>query len=249
MLTRPTCVRTIRPFATLADPLPKTTMNRSSFRFFSASPLSSVLAPALTLAIGGFIAGSAFFAGSAQALRPVVLAAPPSAIGVVNMAVLFDRLNEAAEWDVKLKNLEAKFSNEVAARRVVLETMAKEIEQMPEGPDRETKLDAMRLSRLQAESWGGMKELELDRERSLKWQAIYRAVREGAARLADSEKFDMIVVDDSKIEIQTQRAKDAPPLEAQAKAQITQLRVLNAGKSIDVTEKLIVQINNNRSKT
>ena len=88
-----------------------------------------------------------------------------------------------------------------------------------------------------------------DRERSLKWQAIYRAVREGAARLADSEKFDMIVVDDSKIEIQTQRAKDAPPLEAQAKAQITQLRVLNAGKSIDVTEKLIVQINNNRSKT
>ena len=92
-----------------------------------------------------------------------------------------------------------------------------------------------------------LKELELDRERSLKWQAVYRAVREGAAKLAENERLDMIVVDDSKIELQTQRAKDAPPLETQAKSQISQLRVLYAGKSIDVTEKLIVQINNSRS--
>ena len=205
-------------------------------------------AATLAIVLGASIASIGFLAGNADARRPIVLAAAPTAIGVVNMATVFDRLNEAAEWDVKIKTLESKFGDELQTRRTTIETMGKEIEAMPEGAAKETKLDTLRLTRLQAESWGDMKQLELDRERSLKWQAIYRAVREGSSKLAESEKLDMIVVDDSKIEIQTQRSKDAPPLETQAKAQITQLRVLHAGKSIDVTEKLIVQIHNTRSK-
>ena len=111
---------------------------------------------------------------------------------------------------------------------------------------RSQKIDMLRLKKLQAEQWGVMKELELDRERSLKWQSVYRAVREGAAKLAEAEKFDLIMVDASRIEISTQRAKDAPPLETQAKSQISALRILHAAKTIDVTEKLIVQINNSR---
>lgn len=199
------------------------------------------------VAIAASLAGIGFLAGSAEARRPTLLAAPPAALGVVNMATVFDRLNEAAEWDVKLKNLEAKFGEEMQSKRKEFEGGMKELEAMPEGADKEKRLDAMRLKRLQAEQWAMLKELELDRERSLKWQAVYRAVREGAAKLAENERLDMIVVDDSKIELQTQRSKDAPPLETQAKSQISQLRVLYAGKSIDVTEKLIVQINNNRS--
>ena len=92
-----------------------------------------------------------------------------------------------------------------------------------------------------------MKELELDREKSLKWQAVYRSVREGAARLAEAERYELIVVDDSKIELQVQRSKDAPPLEVQVKSQIAQIRVLHSAKTVDVTEKLVVQINNARA--
>ena len=92
-----------------------------------------------------------------------------------------------------------------------------------------------------------MKDLELDRERSLKWQSIYRSVRDGAAKLAADEKYELVVVDDSKLDIQPQRSKDAPPLEVQVKSQIAQIRVLHSAKSVDVTEKLIVQINNARA--
>lgn len=200
----------------------------------------------LLVATAAGIAGAALLAPRAEALRPAFLFAPPTAIGVVNMPTLFDRLDEAAEWDVKIKNLEAKFSEELVARRSELEKLAKELEPLPEGEDRERRLDALRLKRLQAEQWSVMKDLELDRERSLKWQSVYRAVREGAAKLAEAEKFDLIMVDDSRIEISTQRAKDAPPLETQAKSQISALRILHAAKTIDVTEKLIVQINNSR---
>ena len=196
------------------------------------------------LAIGAAIASIGFFAGNAEARRPVILAAPPTAVGTVNMAVVFDKLAEAAEWDVKIKGLEARVGEELKARKRELEDLSKEVKDMPEGAAKEAKIDSARLKQLQAEQWGVMKELELDRERSLKWQAVYRSVREGAAKLAESEKYDLIVIDDSKIEIQVQRDKNAPPLEAQAKGQISQLRVLYAGRMLDVTEKLVVQINN-----
>jgi hypothetical protein len=110
-------------------------------------------------------------------------------------------------------------------------------------------MDALRLARLQAEQWSQLKELEVDRERSLKWQAIYRSVREGAKKLAETEGYGLIVVDDSRIEITTQRGQNAPPLETQVKGQIASLRVLYAGKMVDVTEKLVVQLDNERSTT
>jgi len=193
------------------------------------------------------VAGAVLLAPRAEALRPAFLAAPPTPVGVVNMASLFDRLDEAAEWDVKIKNLEAKFSEELQSRRAELEKLAKEIEPLPEGEDREKRLDGLRLKRLQAEQWSVMKDLELDRERSLKWQSIYRAVREGAAKLASEEKYELVLVDDSKLEIQPQRSKDSPPLEVQVRSQIAQIRVLHAAKTVDVTEKMIVLINNARA--
>ena len=201
----------------------------------------------LLVASAAALAGAVLLAPRAEALKPAFLAAPPTAIGVVNMAALFDRLDEAAEWDVKIKNLEAKFTEELVARRSDLEKLGKEVEAMPEGEERERKLDALRLKRLQAEQWSVMKDLELDRERSLKWQSIYRSVRDGAAKLAADEKYELVVVDDSKLDIQPQRSKDAPPLEVQVKSQIAQIRVLHSAKSVDVTEKLIVQINNARA--
>ena len=173
--------------------------------------------------------------------------APPSAIGVVDMATVFDRLEESAEWDVKIKALEARASEEMQRRRAELEGLGKELEAMSDGPEKEAKLDSLRLKRLQIEQWAGFKELEVDRESSLKWQAVYRAVREGAQKLADAEKYDLIIVDDSRVDIRTQRAQNAPSLTQQPQAQIAQLRVLYSGRSVDVTEKLIVQINNARS--
>ncbi len=198
----------------------------------------------LAFAIGASVAASAFIASSADARRTVVLAAPPSSIGVVDLKAVFDLLPESAEWDVKVQSLEAKFSDEVRARKAELEQLAKEIEAMAEGPAREAKLDAARLRKLQIEQWAGFKDLELDRERSLKWQAIYRLVRDAAKQLAIDEKYDLVLVDDSNVEVRTQRGQNAPPLETQAQSQISQIRVLYAGKTIDVTQKIIVQVKN-----
>ena len=197
--------------------------------------------------IGSAVALAGFLAGSAEARRNIPFFAPPAAIGVVDMATVFDKLEESAEWDVKIKALQARAGEEMNRRKAELEGAAKEVEAMSDGPEKEAKLDGLRLKRLQTEQWVGLKELEVDREMSLKWQSVYRSVREGAKKLAEAEKYDLVVVDDSRIEIRTQRAQNAPGLAAQAQSQISQLRVLYAGRTVDVTDKLVVQINNTRS--
>lgn len=196
---------------------------------------------------GSAIAAAAFLVGSADARRPATLVAPPASIGVVDLAAVFDRLAESADWDLRIKELEARSIDDLRARNAALEASAKELEAMADGPEKEAKLDALRLKRLQAQEWTNLVKLEVDREKSLKWQAVYRSVREGAKRLAETEGYDLVIVDDSKIEVRTQRGQNAPPLEAQAQNQISALRVLFAGKTVDVTEKLVVQINNMRS--
>jgi Skp family chaperone for outer membrane proteins len=203
--------------------------------------------PFAAFALGSAVALAAFLAGTAEARRSHSMLAPPSSIGVVDMATVFDKLEESAEWDVKIKTLEARATEEMSKRRAELETLSKEVEALSEGAEKEAKLDSLRLKRLQIEQWAGFKELEVDRETSLKWQAVYRSVREGAKKLAESEKYDLIIVDDSRVELRTQRAQNAPSLAAQAQGQIAQLRVLHAARTVDVTEKLIVQINNARS--
>ena len=57
-------------------------------------------------AIGAAIALAGFLVGSADARRLPAFLAPPSAIGVVDMATVFARLEESAEWDVRLKALQ-----------------------------------------------------------------------------------------------------------------------------------------------
>jgi Skp family chaperone for outer membrane proteins len=212
--------------------------------FFLSFDRRSTLA---ALCAGAAVATLGFLGTSAQATRPIVIPAPPTSVGTVDLARLFDSLAAAKEWDVRIKELEAKAMDEGRAKKSALDASVKEVEAMAAGPERETRMDTLRLARLQAEQWSQLKELEVDRERSLKWQAIYRSVREGAKKLAEAEGYGLIVVDDSRIEITTQRGQNAPPLEAQAKSQIASLRVLYAGKSIDVTEKLRVQLDNDRT--
>lgn len=201
----------------------------------------------VALSAAAAISLAGYLAGSAEALRPAFLRAAPSAVGVVDMATVFDRVDDAADWDLRIRELEARSQDELRVRRGELEAMAKEVEAMAAGPEKDAKVDSFRLRNLQLEQWAGLRQLEVDRERSLKWQAVYKSVREAAKRLAETEGYDLVLVDDSRIEIRTQRGQNAPGLEAQAQSQIAQLRVLYSSRTVDVTEKIIVQINNARA--
>jgi Skp family chaperone for outer membrane proteins len=102
------------------------------------------------------------------------------------------------------------------------------------------------LMRLRFEEWGRLKQLELDRERSLKWQTLYRAIREEVARLAQSEGFELVVVNDGVGPISVSRELEMSQ-ERQVRMQIEGRQILFAADATDITEQLVVRMNNARA--
>jgi len=168
----------------------------------------------------------------------------PARVAVVDLVKVIERLNERSDWEVQIAALGKKIQEEFASRRKAIEDMAKQMEQAADA-ERNSIRDRVAFEQLQFEQWEQIKKIEVDRERALMWQSMYRNVRSESQKLADAEGYDIILVNDGVGEIQLQR-ESKTPLEAQAQEQIVRRRVLYAAKTVDVTDQLVVRMNNAR---
>jgi Skp family chaperone for outer membrane proteins len=196
---------------------------------------------ALAAAAGG--AAIAAFAGQATATARTAPA--PTRVAVVDLVKVIERLDERSDWEVQISALGKKVQEEFASRRKAIETMADELEKASEA-DRTALRDKIAFEQLRFEQWEQIKKIEIDRERALMWQSMYRNIRTESQKLADAEGWDIVMVNDGVTEIQLQRESKSP-LEQQAQEQIVRRRVLYAGKSTDVTDQLVVRMNNARA--
>lgn len=171
------------------------------------------------------------------------MAAPPVAVATVDVAKVFDKLNENADWQIQIRTLAASYTEELRARQSELEKLLKELEAMTDAGQRAALADDIAMKRLRLEEWARLKQGEVDRERSLMWQSMYRSIRDEARKVADSEGYQLVLVDDSQTEVRASREIKAP-LEEQVKQQIASLRILYAAPSIDISDKVVVRINN-----
>jgi outer membrane protein len=169
------------------------------------------------------------------------MAAPPVAVATVDVAKVFDKLNENADWQIQIRNLASSYGEELRARQSELEKLLKELEAVTEPARRNELADDIAMKRLRLEEWARLKQGEVDRERSLMWQSMYRAIRDEARKVAESEGYQLVVVDDSQTEVRPSREVKAP-LEEQVKQQIASLRMLYAAPTIDISDKVVVRI-------
>lgn len=174
------------------------------------------------------------------------MAAPPVAVATVDVAKVFDKLNENADWQIQIRTLATSYGEELRARQAELEKLLKELEALTDPARRNELADDIAMKRLRLEEWARLKQAEVDRERSLMWQSMYRSIREEARKVAESEGYQLVVVDDSQTEIRPNREVKAP-LEEQVKQQIASLRILYAAPTIDISDKVVVRINNLKS--
>lgn len=75
------------------------------------------------------------------------------------------------------------------------------------------------------------------------WQSIYRNLREESAKLAESEGYDYIIVNDGVNNIVTSREVKMP-MSQQVLEQIGRRQIIFASPTTDVSDKLIVKMNN-----
>ena len=77
-------------------------------------------------------------------------------------------------------------------------------------------------------------------------EALLRNLRSEAAKLAEAEGFDYIVIDDGSEDLPTSREMKMS-LEGQVLDQFQRRRMLYANPAYDLTDKLIVRMNNARA--
>jgi Skp family chaperone for outer membrane proteins len=188
--------------------------------------------------------GQALALRTAVAANTAALVAPPTAVAVVDVAKVLDSIKANARWNVQIDQLRASAQAEQAARNDDIKRMQETLKNTTDPTQRTALIDELALKQLRAEEWGKLKLMEIDRERSLMWQAMYRSVRAEAANVAKSEGYQLVLVDDSATELRTMDQQNMSR-ETQIQQQIGMLRVLHVDRpAVDITEKVIVRINN-----
>lgn len=164
----------------------------------------------------------------------------------VSLARLIDKLQERQEFEMQIGAMRNQFMEEANARKKKLEAGLKEVEAMPDTPERQAKLEPLIVEQLELEQWANSRMSDVDRERSLMWRSIYRNLRSEAGKLAEAEGYDYIIIDDGSDDLPTNR-EIKMPLEQQVLEQLQRRRTLFASPAHDLTDKLIVRMNNARA--
>ena len=195
---------------------------------------------AVTAGTAALLATSAF--GTA---RPVA-ANQGTRTASVSLVRLIDKLQERQEFEMQIAAMRNQFQEEANASKKNLEAGLKEVEAMPDTPERQAKLEPLIVEQLELEQWANSRMTDVDRERSLMWRSIYRNLRSEAGKLAEAEGYDYIIIDDGSDDLPTNR-EIKMPLEQQVLEQLQRRRVLFASPAHDLTDKLIVRMNNARA--
>jgi Skp family chaperone for outer membrane proteins len=179
--------------------------------------------------------------------------APAFPVATVDLARVFDKATERSDFDVQMSMLQKQIQDELAARQKAFNEDAKKLKDMADPAQAAARAaleDRLRLDEIRLREWVRSKQMEIDREKALAFQKIYRSLRDECAKLAQDEGYQLIMVNDSVREIRTRPAnEDQRPQEVQVQEQIGDRKVLFAAKSVDVTEKLILRMNNARQST
>ena len=191
--------------------------------------------------------GAAAAIASRSADATARMAPAPTRVATVDLVKVIERLNERSDWEVQITALGKKIQDEYTTRRKSLEELAKKMDAAPEG-ERAGMRDKLAFDQLTLQQWETIKKVEVDRERALMWQSMYRNIRAESQKMADADGWDVVMVNDGVTEIQLQR-DSKQPLEAQAQEQIVRRRVLFASKTTDVTDQLVVRMNNAHGAT
>ena len=198
------------------------------------SPTQTVIiASLIAFGLGSFAWGVSRPVAPAQATR----------IGSIDLGRVLDKLQEKSDWEVQIAALQNQMRDEADSRKKRLEAEKQQASATTDQAEQQRIAEQVVLEGLQLEQWATLKGAELDRENSLMWQSIYRNLREESAKLAESEGYDYIIVNDGVNNNVTSREVKMP-MSQQVLEQIGRRQIIFASPTTDVSDKLIVKMNN-----
>lgn len=152
---------------------------------------------------------------------------------------------QRGEMEIELTQMSNRFELELKTRKEQIEVRARESDAITDPQERGSLRDGLALEQLQLKEWATTKQMETDREQALRWEGLYRTIVSEADKLAQSEGYQYVLVYDGTADFQRDR-RNQISLAQQVVEQISRRRVLYAAKTDDLTEKLILRMNNVR---
>jgi len=176
---------------------------------------------------------------NASASTPVVV--------TINLSKVMSGLQQRSEAQAVLDKLGKELQAEDEQFKKELEAWDgkyKEFKDKPANdPGRMKVEEDAALALLRYKAWQRYSFERVDTEKSLQMRELNRAIKRELARLCDANGYDIVLANDSDRELTLNREMQVPA-EQQVLQQIAAQRVLHARKSVDVTDALIVQMNN-----
>jgi Skp family chaperone for outer membrane proteins len=170
-------------------------------------------------------------------------AAPPTAIAVVNLEKLYTGVKMTDDWRLHLNQLKVKMDDERKRKDDALKERRDALEKIADPVQKQQEADEFAMAMLQAEEWVKLQQGELDREQAFGLEDFIRLAREESKKVAETDGYQMVILDDSGMKIRPDDNVKAPP-QVQVQQQIASLRVLYSAESVDITEKVKVRMNN-----
>tara|TARA_B100001059_G_scaffold234914_1_gene278886 strand:+ start:5412 stop:6050 length:639 start_codon:yes stop_codon:yes gene_type:complete len=177
----------------------------------------------------------------AQANRMASLG--PTVVASIDLQRVMDSLAERADLEAALTAQSQGIIAERNRRQAEIEGLSKELEDMVEGPERTSLQEELDLKLLQEMAWMRFIQQEIDIEKSLMLENLYRSMQKNVTELAEIEGIDLVVINDSGDQFAVAGGMKIPRQE-QIREQIAMRRVLYRSASIDISDDLIIRMNN-----
>ena len=169
--------------------------------------------------------------------------AAPTAVATVDLGRILEALDERSAKEADLNRFFDSLKGEAEPMQEALAALEEQIKNETNPPRRAELEEQFNLRQIQFASWNQVRAMQVDIEKSIMLRDLYKQIKEAVAELANVEGYDLILVDDSGGELgidpNSQQSR-----EAQILRQITRRRALYSADTIDITDEIIVRMNN-----
>jgi len=196
---------------------------------------------AICLLVAGTALGLSFKAGAARKM------AAPTVVATVDINRVREGLTERVDAQAGLIALAQKIETENAERLGRIEELQAEITDAVDPARQEELQQELDLNLVRVAAWREYIKQQVDIEKSLLLQDLFQKITDSVAELAEVEGINLVLVSDAGRVVQT--VPDAQMArEMQVRQQISTRRIVYASPSVDITEQLIIRMNNSYAK-
>lgn len=168
---------------------------------------------------------------------------PPTVVATIDLGRIFSNLNQRSHAEAALNTMGEATRDEDTRRQNEINAL---IDALPDvtDPAEQRRIENERdLKLLERAGWLQFTMSEIDIEKALLWEDLFRNVNEAIADLAVQGGIDLVIASDAGRDL-TINPDMQVSREAQVQQQIQSRRFFYASPSIDITEDLIIRMNN-----